>query len=327
MHHLHVFRHNLPWWFRPLQNASEYSVADFVCDVRQQIESCLARLEPSMGTIFRGRKIFAQALSYRVARQSASVAKVGYSSDAFTAFIQEALAIMHACRRFGIPQGDPLYGKYGSAARDLRMGQTIYVNDLTVQEKQLVRWLHDEDGVRALLQQPEFAHYASRSPETRFALYAPDFRRKMGEILEGVDDDGNDEGWRDACLDLATDELIKVGGETQQQRVNDLTEGLPYDPLAVDPRRAITDLITPRLADPEKKDAHFALLEQLIVVAAMRRKLDDLLAIVDVWNRLMAIHNVAPCERPTGGLAAVVAKCAVEPAEAVRGWLGPQSTS
>lgn len=309
--HLHVFRHNLPWWFRPLRDASEYSVADFTCDVRQRMETVLAKMEPSMGKIFRERKILAQVLSCHIARHSATIAKVGYSPDEFTTFIQGTLATVHECRCFGIPQRDPLHGKYRP-------------RDLTAPEKELVRWLHEENRMPAVLRRPEFSHYASRSPETQFVLYATDFRRKMTKIFEETNDDGDDEGWRKACIDLAIDELIKVGGEIQQRHVNDLTNGLLYDPLDEDPRRSITDLITPNLADPEKQHAHFALLEQLIVVAATQRNLDDILAIVDVWNRMMTIHDVAPCERPTGGLAAIVAKCAVEPAEAVRGWFGPK---
>lgn len=321
-HHMHTFRHNLPWWIRPIQSRSEYSIPDFVGDVRGRITKVIDRSDSAMGRIWKERKILPQTFSYRIARDSANIVKTGYSQDDFLQFMKETLGVMKRCQRYGIPSGDPLFGKYGVCSKEHSSGQPIYLNDLTSSEKQLVNWLLEGSRFRDLMHNEEFAHYTSRSPETHFVLFSPDFRKKMWGVLDGVVTD--DESWRKKCVNLAVDELFKIGGVTQQSRANELTKDLAYDPLTVDPRKAMNDVIQPNISNAEKKDACFALMEQLMAVAATEHNLENLRAVIDVWNTLMGIHNIASCERPTGGLAAVIAKCAGDSANEVQRWLGPQ---
>jgi hypothetical protein len=269
----------------------------------------------------------ADSIAYRLARDSASIAKTGYGTDAFTEFIAATVRIFHTNQRWAIPHGDPNFGKYGTPTNEHHTSQTIYIVDLTGPEKQLMHWLNYNTNLQTVLNHPMLAPYKSIDPETGFMLYAPDMRARMRAILDGQQSDDTNAQWRTQCVDLAMDELLKAGGNLQQERVNAMTARLSYDILATNPSRAIDDIIQPNIHDAQKTGACFAVLEQLLAVAAQVKNVEHIKIIVDAWNRLMTFHNVAACERPTGGIAAILAKCAADNVEEVRSWLGPQPTA
>lgn len=325
-HHFQTFKHNLPWWFRPTNEPiQKFAPIDFIADVRGRMERSMKRQDPEMARIFKDRRILAQSFSYRIARDTASIAKTGYGADTCKEFLSGTVDMMHRAQRMGIPQGDPLYGNYGMASKEHTTGRTIYLNDLTIPEKKLVAWLNTPEVFDAVFSDSELTKYMERSPGIRYVSYATDLRKKIWQTLGDAPVSEFQNEWRGDCVDLCIDEILKIRAARQQSDVDALVgDEMSGKILAMDTDDVVRDHITPVLHDKEKGMQALSVLEQLFVVAADQKDLERMQRLVGTWNAITEKHDIAPNERPSGGLAALMVKCAFENSEGVKHFLGPK---
>lgn len=328
-HHLLAFKESNPWWIRPTLRETPYKITDFVADIRGNIETAMSNVDPKMGCIFKVRRIFAQSFGYRAARDSASRAKTGYGADNYVDFMDGTVGMIKRAKRFGIPEGDPLYGKYGIASREHVSGKGIGLVDLTTDEKKLVEWLHQKPNIDAIFQSQELTNYMSRHPSSRVILYMVDLRKKIADIVTSVAGtaDELDPQWRTECVDLCIDDMARIVGDKQQQEVDMLLDGQSsQDCFYGDPDEVIKKYIQPYKGFPEKQKLTLSLLEQLFVVKAHDRDISAIQKYVTEWNAITKKMDIAPNERPTGGLATLTLKCAFDNTEQVKAWLGPNDS-
>ncbi len=326
MHHLHTFRNHVPWWFRQTQTPQvEFTVTDFVADIRGRLERSIKRQDDGMGRIFKDRRIFSQSFAYSTAQYSASWIKTGYGREAYEERMHSAVDMMRRARRFAITQGDPLYGNYGKLSKDLGTGQSLYLNDLTGPEKKLVAWLHNEGNMSTVLFDQELSRYTQADPSLRCVRYSFDLRKKIWDIVDRQDNNGLDQKWREECVDMCIDQLIKMAGERQQATVDELVGGQTSgDVLSMDAQKVIDTYIRPNIHEKEKAVQSLSLLEQMFAVASEEKDIDRIKLLVGEWNDILRTHDIAPNQRPTGGVAGLTIVCAAEKIQGIKEWLGPK---
>ncbi|MAE68387.1 MAG: hypothetical protein QF793_01000 [Candidatus Peribacteraceae bacterium] len=325
--HLHTFKHYVPWWFRQTQTSQEeFTVTDFVADIRGRLERSIKRQNKEMGRIFKDRRIFSRSFAYSTAQYSASWIKPGCGMGVYEERMYSAVDMMRKSRRFAITQGDPLYGgDYGTLSSDRNTGQSLYLNDLTVPEKELVAWLHDTGNMSAVLSDQELNRYTQVDSSLQCISYAVDLRKKIWEIIDCQDNNGFDQQWRGECVDMCIDQLLTMAEDRQQSTIDDLvgeqTSGKVHSMGA---QEVIDTYIRPNMHEKEKAVQSLSLLEQMFAVASEEKDIDRIIMLVEVWNEILRTHDIASNQRPTGGVAGLTIKCAAENIQGIKEWLGPK---
>lgn len=303
-------------------------MTDFVADIRGRLERSIKRQDNDMGKIFKDRRIFARSFAYSTAQYSASWIKSGYGREAYEERMHRAVDMMKRAKRFAITKGDPLYGNYGKLSKDLVTGQSLYLNDLTVPEKELVAWLHDTGNMSSVLSDQELNRYTQRDPSLQCIEYATDLRKKIWGIVDCKDDNDSDTQWRDECVEMCIDQLLRMADERQQSTVDALVGGqISGDVLSMDAQEVIDTYIRPNIHDKIKAVQSLSLIEQMFMVASEANDVDSIVLLVEVWNKILSTHDIAANERPTGGVAGLTIKCAAERIHGIKEWLGPKPES
>jgi len=323
--HLRVFAKDLPWWFRPTMSQSEHTVTDFVTNVHGRIERNIKGEDEDMKRIFSDRRKFAQHLSFRAARESAAIAKVPTmgSTDAYLERMQQSVDQMNRSQRFGIPEGDPLYGKYGTAAKERTTGKTLFLMDLTIQEKKLVAWLKKPEVLKSIMGGGEMWRYTELDPQTRVLNFFPEFRAKIWDIVDGQTDNSFDAEWREGCVVECVDQIEKTAGDRIMGLAESLDRhGIEGDLLQADPAEVLTKVIDKEMHKPASIQGCLSLMEQMLSIAALEKNIGTITAIASRWQDLNKQHNLAACDHPAGGLAGLTAKCAAENIDMLKFWMG-----
>lgn len=322
--HLRVFANKLPWWFRPTLRESKFTVTDFISNVRGRLERNINTEDPAMKRIFSDRWKLAQHIAFRSVRDSASVAKVPGlgGKDAYTEWMQRSVEQMHKAKRFGIPQGDPLFGKYGTATREKTTGDTLYLVDLTALEKKLVQWLQNPDIAQKVFGGGEMWRYAEAASSVGTVTYASEFRTKIWDIVAGQTDESLDAPWREECVGLCIDQLDSFGGDRMMAKTDILDKvGIAGDLLSADPQEVLTKVIDTQIHNPASVEACFALMEQMVAMAAEAKNDTLIQEIAKRWGRGFSSHDLACCDYPAAGVAGLTAKCAVENIGMLKQWM------
>lgn len=326
--HMVAFSNDMPWWVRPMQNETDLTVPDFVNDVRGRLERSIGRADKGMGQIFKSRRVFAQAFSYKAARNSANLVKSGYGVETFMEHMQHGAGMMHKAKRIGFPKGDPLYGKYGSPSQDRSSGQSIYLQDLTGPERKLASWLKDPSTIEEVFSDSELRRYTAKDPATRCVFYAIDLRKKLWKIIGDESDNNFDASWRDECVGACIDHLIALTEKRQDQHVEDIIgQDGATEALSMNASDAIEKYVRPQTLNRETAIKSLSLLEQMFVIAAENGDLDEIQIILQMWNEITQAQEIAPNSRPSGGVAGLTIKCRAENIPGVIDWLGPNPTA
>lgn len=329
-HQMLVFRKSMPWWIRPTRRSTDLTVHDLIGHTRDAFSGAIGELDVRMGKIFadtssRRSRAFGGSMSYRIGRDSASYVKSGYGTESYLQFMRESFSFTKTARRFGIPHGDPLYGKHGNLTREKASGRMIYVDDLSTEQNKLMQWLMQSSRIEDVFAQPQMDQLREGSGSARVILYMKNLRQQIWDIVGNLtQDDYYKPGWREECVGLAIEELVKVAGDRQQAAVNELLGKNADKPFFMSATEVVQQFIRPNTSDTKQAEQALSLLEQMFAMNAEERNVEALKAFVAEWNKIMEALDLAPNERPTGGLATLMVKCAVDSPDEVRRWIGPK---
>jgi hypothetical protein len=304
---------------------SEYTVTDFIANVHGRIERNIKGENPEMQKIFFDRRKFAQHLSYRAARESAAIAKVPGmgGTEAYTERMQQSVDNMHRGRRYAIPEGDPLFGNYGTSSTEHTTGKQLYLVDLTVAEKKLVAWLKNSATLQSVVAEGEMWCYTQLEPNTRVLNFFPEFRTKIWDIVDGQTDNSFEAPWREECVIECVDQIEKTGGDRIQTNTATLDQhGIEGDLLQADPEEVLSKVIDREKSNPSSIAGCLSLMEQMLSIAALEKNKDVIKEIARRWQELNHHHNLAACDHPVGGLVGLMAKCAAENIDMLQFWMG-----
>lgn len=322
-HHMLAFKHAVPWWIRPTLHETPFKIEDFVHDVRGRVQRVMKRSVPQHASAIGNRHVFANALAYRIARDSATRAKSGYGTANLADFLTETCAYAHKMQHFTIPEGDPQFGQYGELRTNTSNGGQISVVRMNAQEKACMQWLGKEGSMHGILEDDELKKYREASEETRFILYAPHYRKKLFDIVNPLSNEQLYEAeWRKECVDVSIEQMHTMRGEVMQQELDALD--ISDDALDMPVNSLKREVLIPILQDETKKKQLLSYLEFACIQKTEQEKYDDLLELIELWRNIALSLNIAPNERPVIGILQILVHASTGNKESMLRLLGPE---
>ncbi len=324
-HHMLTFKHAAPWWLRSKLHETQFTVQDFVHDVRERTYRAVKRTAPQHASVIKSRHIFANALGYRIAKESATRAKPGYGMESFADFLRGNCAYASRQEHIALPEGDPQFASYGEMRPNKSGEGFLKIIKMNRQEQGCMRWLGKEGGMEAVLGDDELWKYREASEEASFILYAPQYRRNMFEIVDPLDEFKIYENdWRDKCFEASVGQIETMRGagihsDLVALNIEDDALEMPVDTL-------IQQKLQPLLNDETAKRQLLSYLEFACIQKTEEKNYDYLKRLIDLWRDIATSLNIAPNERPIIGVLQILVHASTGNKDAIMRLLGPKNS-